>query len=320
MRKALTTCLVLLFFHSALAQNKKKATKAAKPTKAMKVLKKTSNKKALTPAKKKESSNQSAIIRVEGAMIYEKASFDAAVITYLPINKKVTVSKKTYGPFYRIKVKKGIVGYISDVDIEMALGSKKLEPNNPNVGMFAENPKSDPESPGVEFKKNKKPLEEATVMGLGVSMVNYTEDVFGQQDRSAIVTMFGLKLTGSDFILPTLMDIGISFALSPPSYYADGSATTPSGYLLIADTLLILPFMGGDDLIAYVGLGPFINYSSFKIVLANQLLKLDLLKLGAEAMVGLGFRIEKVVFKVEGKYYYDKDSYFGGTVGIQLSY
>ncbi len=121
-------------------------------------------------------------------------------------------------------------------------------------------------------------------------------------------------------MLPTLMDISINFALSPPSYYSGGSESAPSGYIIIADSLLILPFMGGGDMLAYFGLGPFINYSSIKVVLANQVLKMDLVKLGAETMLGLGIRSGSAVFKIEGKYFYDRDSYFGGTMGIQLSY
>lgn len=321
MRKAICTFLILFLFQSAWAEEEEKPTRAKKPTKAMKALKKNSVKKTLTPAKKKQSSNQSAVIKVEGAMIYENASFDAAVITYLPIGKKVTISKKTYGPFYRIKVKKGVIGYISDVDLEIKAGSGKSKDGDPKTQMLAEQEKTEnaESQGGEEFTRSKKPLEEATVMGLGVTLLNYSEHIFGQ-NPSANMTMYGLKLTGTDLMVPTLMDIGISFALSPPSYYSSGSEAAPSGYLIIADSLLVMPFMGGEDLIAYLGFGPFLNYSSIKIVLANQLLKMDLLKLGAEGMIGVGFRTGTAVIKIEGKYFYDSESYYAGTLGIQLSY
>ncbi len=135
--------------------------------------------------------------------------------------------------------------------------------------------------------------------------------------------MYGLKLTGEDFFLPTLLDISVNFALKPPSYYDDPNISTapPSGYMLLMDTQMIFPYISSEHTLVYFGFGPYINYSSFKIALPGdtKVLKMDTGKLGAVATGGIAFRFGTLVLKLEGRYHYDDNAYYGAVFGIQFS-
>lgn len=274
------------------------------------------------PAKK--SNNKEALVVVEGAMVYSSASFDAPVISYLPANKKIEVSSKTYGPFYRVKLKKdkssGSVsyGFISDVDLQIlggAGGGDRKSSRNQDVAEAKSRAAQKDE--GIERFETTKPIDEVKATGLNISSVGYSENINGQEPLSN-VTMFGMKFSGPQLLLPSPMDINIAMSLEPPSYYETFavSGAKPSGYLIYADTLMQFPFLTTPNTMMYVGLGPFLSYLSAKVTAAGGVQNNTATRIGAEGMLGMAWRSGKLIVKVEGKYFYEGVPFFGATIGL----
>ena len=60
---------------------------------------------------------QTATVITDGSMVYKDPNFDAAVMVTLEMGKKIRISKGKRGTFYRVLVKPGVAGWISDVDV-----------------------------------------------------------------------------------------------------------------------------------------------------------------------------------------------------------
>ncbi len=310
MRSWFCAVLILFFMFTAASAAEKKRRPRPKPAPAEKV----------KPAVKK-SNNKEALVVVEGAMVYSSASFDAPVVSYLPANKKVEVSPKTYGPFYRVKLKKDkttgsiTYGFISDVDLQiLGAGGDKKSGKNQDVGENKMKNKDD----GIErFERDTKPIDEVKAMGLNLSSIGYSEDINGQEPLSNVL-MFGLKFSGPQLLLPAPMDINLAMSLSPPSYYETFAvnSTKPAGYLIYGDLLLQFPFLSSNNTMLYLGFGPFVSYLNAKVNAAAGLQNTSATRFGLEGMVGAGFKMGKFIVKVEGKYFYEGVPFYGATVGL----
>ena len=70
---------------------------------------------------------QMAEVIIDGAMVYKQGDFGSPVLGYLRKGKKVKVSNKTYGPFYKVKLRQGVIGYISDIDVQVLSKNTKTK-------------------------------------------------------------------------------------------------------------------------------------------------------------------------------------------------
>ncbi|OQW46865.1 MAG: hypothetical protein A4S09_02860 [Proteobacteria bacterium SG_bin7] len=264
----------------------------------------------------KKPPNKEALVVVEGAMVYSSASFDAPVVSYLPANKKIEVSSKTYGPFYRVKIKKGSYGFISDVDLQI-LGESTKDKKTPKNQPVAETKAKQNNDEGIERFENRRPIDEVKAMGLNLSSIGYSEKLPG--DPSSNVFMLGLKFTGPGLLLTPPMDVNVAMSMAPPSYYGDLAVNNikPAGYLIYTDALLQFPFLSTDNTMVYFGLGPFITYLNAKVVTASGIQTFSSTRFGVEAMIGMGIRSGKVIVRTEGRYFYEgSQPFYGATIGL----
>lgn len=267
----------------------------------------------------KKAPNKEALVVVEGAMVYSSASFDAPVVSYLPANKKIEISSKNYGPFYRVKIKKGSYGFISDVDLQI-LGEASKNKKGPKSQPVAEaKTKQQNNDDGIERFETRRPIDEIKAMGLNLSMVGYTEKILGDEPL-ANVFMFGMKFTGPGLLLTPPMDINVAMSMSPPDYYNDPAVNgaKPAGYLIYADTLLQFPFLSSENTMVYLGLGPFVTHLNAKVATASGIYSTNATRFGLESMLGMGIRMGKsLIFRIEGKYFYEGNQpFYGATMGL----
>lgn len=264
---------------------------------------------------------QSAVVSIDGAMVYKGASFDAPVIAYLKKGKKIRISSRTYGPFYKVKVRSGLVGYISDIDVKvMGKAAKKSR----SRGNEKERDRDVP-----DFEKRRKPIFATTYLGVHGGIANYKEEftlnVNGNDSNqvvSANVPVYGVKLTGPNILIqgPFVFDINAYFSFGAPSYYDQISQTAPTGLLAFIDFKLVFPMLNetGDDWMVYLGAGPSIVYSKFEFTANDLPIENSEISLGGSFMLGFAYRIGKFIIKLEPHYYVEKKSYAGGIAAVQM--
>ncbi|MCB0413466.1 MAG: hypothetical protein KDD50_03975 [Bdellovibrionales bacterium] len=262
--------------------------------------------------KKKKSSGQKGIIAVEGAAIYKSPNFDSPILDYFDKGVKVLISVKVYpgsagfGSFYKIKIGQRKYGYIADTEVAPTIkreGSRVYE--NPEVKDV-----------------NRMPIDMQRYIGLGIGYINYTEEFEGRR-LSQFLPAYGLKISGPGTMgFGPPLDFEVLIAPAAPSYYsqfADQNSKT-SGFLLLGNVVLNLDLYVGEDSQVYYGLGIMSAFSKFDVPYQNEVLDSQELRMGALFHLGTFFRFGSWGLRFEGKYYYEREKYLAGTLGIQTEY
>lgn len=268
--------------------------------------------------RKKGSSSQKAVIKVEGAAVYKEPNFDSQVLDYLSLSKQVRISKKVYkgvggfGLFYKIKLATRKYGYIVDTEIELSEKNyETLSESNPEVDNPAFNPIVE-EDGDEDFAE---PLIFKKYIGGGVGIVNYSEKLDGKT-HSETLRVLGFKMNGP--ILSQLpLDIELLLSFTAPDYYKSFSDSSASGFILISNILLNLPLAEEKDSLFYYGLGPVITYSKLNVKLAGTSIDSQDSNLGLALSIGYLAKINQFGLRVEGKYHFEKSSYPSFTLSLQ---
>lgn len=319
--------IILLFTLSAFAQDD-----LASSEKAENVKKITGSKPKLKSRPK--DSGQNAKIKVDGSAVYEAPNFDSPVLEYMDSGKTVKISKKVYpgigglGAFYKIRLNKGVYGFIADTDVQASSkknarkndtdeGDKKLEDEvNPlQLQPSFENDNVEPEVPDSLYFTH--------YLGLSYYSYNYAEKINGEIKTSA-VSMFGVKRSGpTDMFGGMPLDLNLLFTPTAPGFY-DSISSSTSGYMIIGDALIMIPLYESKLSLVYYGLGVMLRHSAWEVKLRNQGGLISNIKetgfglageLGAATHIG-----QKMVLRVDGKYYYEKEKYFSYGVALQFRY
>ena len=279
-----------------------------------------SKKPKKSKAKKRIVSSQVAIVKNSGAAVYKWRSFDSDPISYLEAEKKVRISRRKYlgkngfGLFYKVIVSKTVKGYISDVDVipqfQQTKFSKRIE-KNPQYEEYSKEP-----------EEEKEPMLFTRYIGAQLANVDFTE-IFSGSELSAQTFLYGVKLTGPGFLLEEVpLDIDILLAISPPSYYDEILATAPtSGFFMITNLALKVPFFDRKNAIIYYSLGLTGNYTKFNVNIGSSVLDSQEFRIGALAGLGAAMRFgEKYFFQIDSKYYYEKTKYLGFAASFGIQY
>lgn len=303
------------------------------------------------PKSRKKDSGQTARVKIDGAAIYEAPNFDSPVLEYMDADKKILISKKLYagvgglGAFYKVKVHRGVYGYITDTDVEIKGRSRDKDNRNrdnetdgeENSGENNENNKRADEGsdPTVlrDFKDSKNDSEEAKFensiymtryLGVVYASYNYSE-VLRKTTEVGRVNMIGAKLTGPTGLMGGMpMDVGVVFTTSAPDFY-DEIASSAKGYMLVGDALFTMPLYENSSFMAFFGLGLVMRYSSWEVSLKNQIGKPAIdsqeIGFGAAAEVGTAVRLgSQMLVRLDGKYYYENEKYFGFDLAFLFKY
>ncbi len=280
--------------------------------------------------KRKKRRSQVAIVQVDGAAVYKVANFDSPIIAYLNKGRKIRASKKIYpgigglGSFYKVRLKKGKYGYVTDVDLFPA---NKSGSSGESAGNDIFTPQGGDDNSGPAMGQGgNKPIAMKRYLGVSYSMVNYTEEIINRPYTESL-GFFGLKVSGPGALFINLpLELNVMAFLGAPSYYS-AIYNEPDGYIILADILYLLPLMNKQSYMLYLGVGPSVTYSSYQVkikkVSNGKLIPFDLqtVNIGVSAAAGFALKLgESLAVKAEGKYIYENQGHivFGGS--LQFSY
>lgn len=255
---------------------------------------------------------QQATVILDGALVYQDADFDAPVIQTLKRGGVYNISTGKKGPFYKIRLKPGTVGWISDTDVK--LGVVKLAPPPPDKKLFDKK---------EEKPAKKKPFFATRYRGPVVDFVNYTEDTLGRE-RSEFLPFYGVKFNGFNTIISgeIYTEGNIMFHFGAPAYYSDVTKKSGDGFIFVSNFLLQTVSPMGKSQLFYYGFGPMFRYSHFTLEVPDGTKTLsysaDDMTLGAVFNLGLAFRFGGVSLRTDAKYYWERTKYYG--LGLNLGW
>ena len=254
---------------------------------------------------------QNAMVQTDSAIVYQKANFDSKVLGYLRAGRKMKISNgKFNGAFYRVRLKQGLIGYISDVDVMTEAAAKKAEAENPQV-------------PKETKPKRPKHILETTYLGPVVGMTGFAEIINKQEFKDTDYITYGGKWTfpfhGFDGTF--FMDVNLVGSFSAPKYYQTISQSGASGYMCLLGSVLNFQLFDFAERrgMFYLGGGPLLTFSSFLVEVNGSKLQLDELRAGGLFQLGLAFDLGGSVFKLEPKFYVEKASYNGVDIAFQFA-
>jgi len=255
------------------------------------------------------------------AEVFEKANFDSSIIATLSPGKVFYVSKGLYnGAFYKIRVKKGMLGYIADSDVKPL-----FKTDFPKVTAAKKKKKSS--APEEEPPKKRRPFEFSRYIGAQYAQINFQEETMGGKPRENL-GFFGVKMAGTDVAISGLIPTEVNFLLYPgaPGYYEKSTGHSASGWLFIADMLLETYFPQSRDSLIFFGFGPMMRYSKYDVELTdagtgkNSAYSLEDIALGAAFNLGMAFRLGPVALRGEVNYYWEKQQYTGAGISAQFNF
>lgn len=256
---------------------------------------------------------QQATVINDGSFVYQDPDFDAPVIDTLKLGAVHNISKTKKGPFYKIRVKPGILGWIADTDVK--LGALKIKSSQKlKEGAI---PKSDQKA------KKRKPFFATRYRGPAVELINYTEETLGRE-RSANLLFYGMKFNGFHTIFDgeIYTDANILFHVGAPDYYKESTKKNADGFIFIANFLLQTPSPIGKNGLFYYGFGPMLKYSNFNLDVPNGTGTLTYtaadMAAGVLIDLGLAFRWSQFSLRTDAKYYWEKSKYYG--LGLSLGW
>lgn len=253
---------------------------------------------------------QQATVVMDGALIYQDADFDAPVISTVNLGTVYSISTKKKGPFYKIRLKPGHVGWIADTDIKPGV-IKMEKPEAPN------------KEAQREARKKNRPFFASRYWGPVLQYTNFTEDTLGQERNDGLL-MYGVKFNGFNtmFSGEIYTDANILFHFGAPAYYSDYTKRSADGFIFIADFLLQTVIPQGKNALFFYGFGPLFKYSHFNIDVpdgaSNLSYSADDMTVGAVFDVGAAARMGDFSLRLDGKYYWERTKYF--AVGLNLGW
>lgn len=267
---------------------------------------------------------QEGVVATDGAAMYQRPNFDSPVLGYLNARQKVRASSKLYhgeggfGAFYKISVGKRI-GYIADTDLLFQLnkgGSTTLVKKK-----MDSKPEPVREERARERESEKEPIYFTRYLGLTGGYVDFAERYAGKTFTSKEI-LFGLKFTGPDILFDSAppMDINIAFHSGAPKLFEKLGARGASGFFIMTDMVLLLPFNEWGNWLIDYGIGVVFVYTNFKVPINGDNVESSDKRLGLVLDVGGAYRFSRYAARVNVKYYYEKTQYLGYWAGIEMQY
>jgi len=253
----------------------------------------------------------------DGALVYKQPDFDAPVLTQLRAGQIYDVSTQTKGPFYKIRIKPGQMGWIADTDVRTgkaaAVAGKKPDKTE-------EKKKEQPKDNFLE-KKRPRSFYASRYRGPVVSYLTYSENTMGKL-RTENMPFYGFKVQGPNtmFSGDFRTDAEFLFHTSAPGYYEKATGYPASGWIFIADFVFETAYPQSKWHMLTFGFGPMFKYSHYQVSLLDVTNKplaysLDDMALGAVFDGGLAFRIaDTYALRFNLKYYWEKTKYSAGSI------
>jgi hypothetical protein len=256
--------------------------------------------------------------------IYDKPSFDAKIIGSVQEGQRFDVSSQIYGgAFYRIRVKPGLLGYVSDADVKpLWVGGGVSKPQEVKTAA-----KKTAETKKKKSDKRKRPFEYTQFAGIQFASIEYQEATMGDRRKQAM-GFFGAKLSGPNLVVdgafPT--EVNFLFHLGAPDYYERLTGHTADGWIFLMNFLWESYFPAGKNALSFIGFGPLLRYSKFNASLTDSSTgrtsdySLEDIGFGAVFNAGMAVRIDQVALRGELQYYWEKQTYWGAGLSILYSF
>lgn len=256
--------------------------------------------------------SQKAVISSDESDIYADADFDSDIMDSVHKGESYLISDKTYGAFYKIKLKSGKIGYIPDN--EVAINGKPFQEKpfaddikiNPKNKKNSKVKKSDDEIPPPEEDEDD-PFD-FFKQGVTLQLINYHEDTMGAL-RVDDLTAIGYK---------SISDVSweIMGAFKAPKYYAEKTGGSAQGFNLWADYgINNTVSISKKSALRYSGL--FMgHFSQIKVATPAKNYDLQDMSLGIVLEAGFMLQFKKITFDLSAKYFFDRNNY--GGLGLSL--
>lgn len=258
--------------------------------------------------------------------VYAQPDFNAPVLAELERGKNYVISKQKFSElFYKVSVKPGLVGYVSDVEVQVQGQALRGNVNDPTVkknpdnksNLIKKNAKQKPSVVQASKPDTRKPFYATRYRGLIVESMSYAEDTMSKH-RTENLTFFGYRVCGFNTMFSGEMstDASILLFFGAPKYYQEITGQPATGWILHTDfTFDTLYPQGKNHLISY-GFGPMFKYSHIVASLKNTTnsyntdYPMDDMNLGVLFRLGLAFRVNNLSIRSDVKYYIEAQRYF----------
>ncbi len=264
-----------------------------------------------------------ATIMNDEAIIYQSPDFDSEQLMTLEQNTKVEVSQKKFGPFHRVRMKNGKMGYVADNDfIFQGLKNAPVEKNPapmPEKKVEAEAKVSEKAEP----KKSKNySLAGSQLWGPNFSYVVYRESTMGMNPVQKSL-FFGAKFTGPDLFIEgdSYSEMNLLVRAGAPEYYAQATGVPTQGWIFMPDILMQSRQPQTKNVMTSYGYGLMFRYSKYDVGLRNangttNYYSLEDMVLGAVANAGFFYKMGPMTLRGEYKLYVEKLTYWGIGLGF----
>jgi hypothetical protein len=255
---------------------------------------------------------QQATVINEGSLVYQDADFDAPVIETLGAGRVFSISTTKKGPFFKIRLQRGRVGWIADSDVKP--GVIKVE---------TPEEKKEAAQAAVAPPKKVKPFFATRYRGPVLEYLHYVEDTLGKE-RDADMIFYGLKFNGYNTIFDgeIYTDANILLHFGAPDFYSEATGKNSDGLIIIGNFLLQTTYPQGKSRIFFYGFGPMLKYTHYDLEVPDGVesttYKADDLNLGAVFNLGYSFRVWDMSLHMDAKYYWEETSYYG--LGLNLGW
>lgn len=248
----------------------------------------------------------------DGAIVYKAPSFDAPVLGYLKSGKTYSISSKLFeGAFYKILVKKGVIGYIADTDI--STNKKTIET------MKDAREQAKKEFEAEQTGRPAKSFAQSQFGGLGYRFLDYRERTLGGMKKGH-VPMIGMSLFGPGMFLGVESAFNVLMSSGAPDYYKEITGQATSGFLLLMDMTFETVFPQSQNVVTHIGFGPMLRYNKYNVQIGTTPYSLEDATIGLVLGVGGAVRMGRVALRGDLKYHHEVTQYWGAQLSLQYGF
>ena len=255
---------------------------------------------------------QKAIINVPEADIYEDNDFDSEVVDMVRQGETYVISNKTYGAFYKIKLKSGKMGYIPDHEVIVNGKSFEAKPFKDGTENLTEAQKK---LLLARPKKEEQNTEAQSVVtkpnhqGVSVQVINFHEETLGTLQVDNLYALGYKNRTSA-------LTWEVFGSFQAPKYYAEKTKGTAQGFHLWALGGVATPLAINARSHLYYA-GSFMAHAArIKVDTPAKSYDLQDLTVGFVLEGGCLIQFKAHAFELSVKYYFDRNNY--GSLGLSL--
>ncbi len=262
-------------------------------------------------------SAQKGTVNVPEADIYSDEDFDAEVIENVKRGETYLISNKTYGAFYKIKLKSGKIGYIADYQLDINGKPFQEKPFRTDGDELSQPKKSNKSKKSKQDDPVEKEYEDddddlsfkTDFSGVTLQLINFHEETLGTLQVDNLYAVGYKKMNES---------LAWEVFVSPqaPKYYAEKSKGSVEGFHIwgLSGFNTLVPVSKFSRL-RYGG-SLMLHGARTKVTTPTKSYELQDITLGAALEGAYVVQIKKVAFEISLKYFFDRDNY--GGLGLSL--